>query len=188
MPDEAESEAQSIAVLEATKKEPRLSIYLGLLPVLVFLVLVIGLWLFPPSLVIFEPEFLLPAFNSFLFLSAAIIAIIALRSYLLSGSSTVLWFGCGVLTLGTGALAAGCSWLPSVPMSTSPFSMSGPPGGDLSYLWGVGESGREGRQRQSSTKAAAGGAGLFGRSGCNRPSGKTLLGLRSSSLPGKSLG
>jgi hypothetical protein len=48
---------------------------------------------------IFEPEFLLPVFNSFFFLVAAIIAIIALRSYLLSGSLTVLWLGCGVLIL-----------------------------------------------------------------------------------------
>jgi hypothetical protein len=91
--------------LTTTPKKPRQFIYLGLLPVSLFLFLVIGLWLFPPSLRIFEPEFLLPALNSFLFLTAAIIAIIALRSYLLSGSSTVLWFGCGVLTLGTGAVS-----------------------------------------------------------------------------------
>ena len=89
--------------------KPSLLYYLGLLPGLVFLALVIGFWLFPPSLVIFEPHYLLPAFNTTLFLAAGIIAFIACRTYLLSGSPTVLWFGCGVLTLGTGALAAG--WL-----------------------------------------------------------------------------
>ena len=71
--------------------KPSLLSYLGLLPVLVCLALVIGLWLFPRSLVIFEPHYLLPAFNTTLFLAAGIIAFIACRTYLLSGSPTVLW-------------------------------------------------------------------------------------------------
>ena len=86
-----------------------LSLYFGLLPVLLFLVLVIGLWLFPPSVVLFEPDYLVPIFNSSLFLAAGAIAYIALRSYLINGAGTILWLGCGVLTLGMGALAAG--WL-----------------------------------------------------------------------------
>ncbi len=60
-------------------------------------------------MVVFEPHYLLPLFNSSLFLAAFVIASIALRSYLLSGAAAVLWLGCGVLTLGAGALAAG--WL-----------------------------------------------------------------------------
>lgn len=83
--------------------------YLGLLPVIVCFVLVIGLWRFPPAVTVFEPEFLLPSFNSFLFLASMVIAYIAWQSYVLSGSFTILWLGCGVLALGTGALAAG--WL-----------------------------------------------------------------------------
>jgi PAS domain S-box-containing protein len=91
------------------QKRPPPSLYAGLLPVLACLILVLGLWLFPPSLVIFEPRYLLPAFNTILFLATAVITFIALKSYLLSGSPTILWLGCGVVALGTGALAAG--WL-----------------------------------------------------------------------------
>ena len=76
---------------------------------LLSLVLVIGLWRFPPGFGVYEPHFLLPIFNTILFLASAFIAYIAWRSYLLSGSATILWLGCGVLALGTGALAAG--WL-----------------------------------------------------------------------------
>ena len=90
-------------------QNPRPLVYLGLLPVLLSLVLVLGLWRFPPGFGIYEPQFLLPIFNSILFLAAAVIAFIAWRSYLLSGSANILWLGCGVLALGTGALAAG--WL-----------------------------------------------------------------------------
>ena len=89
------------------KSSPAISF--GFLPVLGCLALVIVLWLFPPSVVVFEPHYLLPLFNSSLFLAAFVIASIALRSYLMSGAATILWLGCGVLTLGAGALAAG--WL-----------------------------------------------------------------------------
>jgi hypothetical protein len=85
MPPEAENEACSVAALKAAQKKPRPSIYLGLLPVLMFLLSVIGLWLLPPALVIFEPRFLLPSLNTILFLATGTIAYIALRSYLLAG-------------------------------------------------------------------------------------------------------
>ena len=109
MVDAGETEAQFIEEARTTRKKSSPAIYFGFLPVLVFLALVIGLWLFPPSVVVFEPHYLLPLFNSSLFLAACVIASIALRSYLMSGAATILWLGCGVLTLGAGALAAG--WL-----------------------------------------------------------------------------
>ena len=90
-------------------QKPRPSVYPGLVPVVLSLVLVIGLWGFPPAFGVYEPHFLLPIFNTILFLAAAVIAYIAWCSYLLSGSATILWLGCGVLALGTGSLAAG--WL-----------------------------------------------------------------------------
>ncbi len=90
-------------------RKPSPFIYFGLLPVFVLFALVIGCRLFLHTVVVYEPPFLLPIFNSFLFLAAIVISAIAWRSYLLNGAATILWLGCGVLTLGTGALAAG--WL-----------------------------------------------------------------------------
>jgi PAS domain S-box-containing protein len=109
MVDAGKPEAQFIEEVKTARQESSLAIYFGLLPVLSLFVLVIGLWQFPPPIVVFEPRYLLPLFNSSLFLAAGVIAFIAWRSYLLSGLPTILWLGCGVLTLGAGALAAG--WL-----------------------------------------------------------------------------
>ena len=99
MVDEGKTEAQSIEEAGTTRKQSSPAIFFGFLPVLFFLALVIGLWLFPPSVVVFEPRYLLPFFNSSLFLAAFVIAYIAWRSYLISGAATILWLGCGVLTL-----------------------------------------------------------------------------------------
>ena len=91
-------------------KKPDRARYAGLLPVLLLIALVIGLWLHSVSTAIYEPPLLLPILNTvFLFLVSCIVAYVAMRGYLLSGSLTILLLGCGVLTLGTGALAAG--WL-----------------------------------------------------------------------------
>src|SRR5665647_1085988 len=109
MVDAGKTAAQVIEAARTTQKKSGPAIYFGFLPVLLFLALVITLWLFPPSVEVFEPHYLLPLFNSSLFLVAFVIAFIALRNYLISGVATILWLGCGVLTLGAGVLAAG--WL-----------------------------------------------------------------------------
>ncbi|MGZ6207605.1 MAG: PAS domain S-box protein [Syntrophales bacterium] len=63
----------------------------------------------PPTL-IFEPPLLLPILNTvFLFFVSCVVSYMAMRSYLISGLPTLLLLGCGVLTLGVGALLAG--WL-----------------------------------------------------------------------------
>jgi PAS domain S-box-containing protein len=106
--DKGETKARLSEAARPTRQSS-LAISFGFVPVLVCLALVIGLRLFPPAVRVFEPHYLLPLFNSSLFLAAFVIASIALRSYLLSGAAAILWLGCGVLTLGAGALAAG--WL-----------------------------------------------------------------------------
>jgi len=89
------------------KRNP--SLFFGFLPVLLLFAVVLGEHLFPSSTRVYEPHFLLPLLNTSLFLAAGVVAYIAMRIYLISGSPTILWIGCGVLTLGTGSLAAG--WL-----------------------------------------------------------------------------
>lgn len=89
------------------KRNP--SLYFGLVPVLLLFALVLGEHLLPSSTRVYEPHFLLPLLNTSLFLAAGVVAYIAMRIYLISGSPTILWIGCGVLTLGAGSLAAG--WL-----------------------------------------------------------------------------
>jgi PAS domain S-box-containing protein len=91
------------------KKKSLLPFYLGLLPVLLLFGLIINEHLFPSSVRVYEPEFLLPLFNTVLFLAAGFVAYIARRLYLVTGSLSILWVGCGVLTLGLGAVTAG--WL-----------------------------------------------------------------------------
>lgn len=86
-----------------------LPLYLGLLAVLALLILVLREHLFPSAVRVYEPHYLLPVFNTSLFLAASVVAYIARRIYLLSGSSTILWIGCGVLTLGLASVTAG--WL-----------------------------------------------------------------------------
>jgi hypothetical protein len=126
MVDEGKTEAQFIEEARTTRKKSSPAIYLGLLPVFLSLAIVIGLWLFPPAVVVYEPQYLLPVFNSSLFLAAFVIAYIALRSYLISGAATILWLG-GVLTLGAGALAAGWLIFPSTQCQCHHFQCS-PPG------------------------------------------------------------
>jgi hypothetical protein len=94
---------------ENAQKRQSPFLYLGLLPVLLFIALLIGSHWFLSSVRVYEPVLLLPLLNTFLFLAAGVISYIAMRIYLISGSPTILWIGSGVLTLGTGALAAG--WL-----------------------------------------------------------------------------
>jgi PAS domain S-box-containing protein len=84
---------------------------LGILPIpLLFGLIVVTRSL--PSLgkVVFEPPLLLPLLNTvFVCVTLGIVAYFALRSYLASGNSNILFIGCGALALGTGSLLAG--WL-----------------------------------------------------------------------------
>lgn len=91
-----------------------LSLYLAPVPVVFLGAVIIALHLIlplrPAQAISFEPPLLLPVLNTvFLFIVSGAIAYVAMRSYLLSGSPTILLLGCGVLMLGTGALVAG--WL-----------------------------------------------------------------------------
>ena len=54
MVDEGKTEAQFIEAARTTQKKSSPAIYFGFLPVLLFLALVIGLWLFPPSVVVYR--------------------------------------------------------------------------------------------------------------------------------------
>ena len=99
---------------ELDKRASSLPLYLGLLPVL-FLILIIGALELvynehPVARMVFEPPLLLPILHTtILFPASCIVAYIAMKSYLLRGSSTILLLGCGVLALGIGVLPAG--WL-----------------------------------------------------------------------------
>jgi PAS domain S-box-containing protein len=93
-------------------KKGRLSLYVGLIPVLLPIVLIAVLHLGSPThpliRIVFEPPFLLPILNTvFIFVVACVASYIAMRSYLLNGSLTVLFLGCGLLTLGAGSFVAG---------------------------------------------------------------------------------
>ena len=92
-----------------TRKKLLPALYVGLLPVLLVIALILFEYLWPSSARVYEPELLLPILNTTLFLAACVIAYIAGRIYLLSGLPTILWIGCGVLALALGALTAG--WL-----------------------------------------------------------------------------
>ena len=73
---------------------------LGVIPVPAFIALTLVLYVILPRdhTPIFEPPFLLPILNTvFLSLASFIVAYIALRSYLSSGSPTILLLGCGTL-------------------------------------------------------------------------------------------
>jgi len=96
------------------KKTRTLSLYLALLPVPLCLALMVLLHLASPThaitRMVFEPPFLLPVLNTvFIFLVGWIISYLAMRSYLSRGSPTILFLGCGMLSLGSGAFIAG--WL-----------------------------------------------------------------------------
>jgi len=99
---------------ESLRKISRRCLYLGSVPVLILLILVVALHLFlsahPASRKAFEPPLLLPILNTvFVFIASGLVCFVAMRSYLFSGAPTLLSLGCGVLTLGLGALLAG--WL-----------------------------------------------------------------------------
>ena len=99
---------------DPAKRTSGLSLYAGFVPVLLLIIIIAVLHFASPShpfaRTVFEPPFLLPILNTiFLFLAPCIVAYMAMRSYFVGGSSTVLFLGCGVLTLGTGNLLAG--WL-----------------------------------------------------------------------------
>jgi PAS domain S-box-containing protein len=85
-----------------------LSLYLGLLPVLLFVCLIAVLQFFHPSAAVFEPAYLLPVFNT-VFLAAMpfVIAYYAARSYLATGSHSVLLIGSALLVFGAGNLVSG---------------------------------------------------------------------------------
>ena len=91
------------------KKESRnLTRYLGLFPVLAFIVLIIVYGFLYPSAKVTEPPYLFPILNTvFLFVVSCIVAYVSLRSYLASGSSPILLLGAGVLVFGTGSFASG---------------------------------------------------------------------------------
>ena len=104
--------------------------YLGPLLVLILLVLIVSLHLASPThpvtRIVFEPPLLLPTLNTiFVFLAGCTVSYLAMRSYLSWGSSTILFFGCGMLSLGSGAFVAGWligPWGPNV--NTTIFTLS----------------------------------------------------------------
>ena len=103
-----------------------LHLYIGLIPILVLIVLITILHLISPAHPItrkvFEPPLLVFILNTvFLFLAPCVVSYMAIKSYLLAGSFTVLFLGCGALTLGTGSLLAGWligHWGPNVLVTT----------------------------------------------------------------------
>jgi PAS domain S-box-containing protein len=81
---------------------------LALLPVLFSIAGVITFGILQTSTEAIEPPYLLPTLNTiFLFLPACVVAYVAMRSYLASGSATILWLGSGVLAFGAGSFAGG---------------------------------------------------------------------------------
>jgi PAS domain S-box-containing protein len=87
-------------------------IYLGLIPVLAFVALIAMLHVALPGEVaaslVFDPPVLMLVLNTIcLFGVSVVVATIAMRAYLASGSASILLLGCGVLALGGAALAGG---------------------------------------------------------------------------------
>lgn len=98
--------------------------YVASLPLLLFLAIVAVLHLVSPTHPItridFEPPLLLPMLNTiFVFLVGCVVSYLAMRSYLASGSLTILFFGCGLLSLGVGSLVSGWLIRPFGPNITS---------------------------------------------------------------------
>lgn len=86
--------------------------YLRIISLLPIPALIVGICIAQvhEQLNVYEPPLLLPILNTvFLFTVACIVSFVAQRSYVAQGSMTILLLGCGVLALGSGALAAG--WL-----------------------------------------------------------------------------
>ncbi|MDD5169919.1 MAG: hypothetical protein PHN75_13960, partial [Syntrophales bacterium] len=81
--------------------------YLALIPAVILIVLVLILGI-QASARVMEPPFLFPILNTvFISLVSLVVAGIAMRSYLATGSSTILLLGAGVLMFGTGSFASG---------------------------------------------------------------------------------
>ena len=90
------------------RKSRNLTRYLALIPVPVLIVLIIIFGLLHPSAGVIEPSYLFPILNTvFLFLVSCVVAYVAMRSYLATGSSPILLLGTGVLVFGTGSFASG---------------------------------------------------------------------------------
>jgi PAS domain S-box-containing protein len=84
-----------------------LSVYFGLVPVLLAIAIIAIIRLFFPTSVIFEPRFLVPVLNSAMFLLYGSIAFAAMKGYLVSGAPTILLLGAGMLTYGLGTIVSG---------------------------------------------------------------------------------
>jgi PAS domain S-box-containing protein len=81
---------------------------LAVVPVPVLITLIIFFGILHTSAKVIEPPYLFPILNTvFLFLVSCVVAYVAMRSYLASGSSTILLLGTGVLVFGTGSFASG---------------------------------------------------------------------------------
>ena len=99
----------------ASEKESRYPLYLGLIPDLLFVALIVILQLVfhghPPTRKVFGHPMLLPVLHIlFLCLTSFVVACVSAYSYVQSGpSGSTLLLGCGILTLSTGAFFTG--WL-----------------------------------------------------------------------------
>jgi len=81
--------------------------FLAIVPVPLIIAIIVILAFINPTLV-FEPPFLLPTLNAiFLSLIPFIVAYLAWKSYVSSASLPMLFTGCGMVALGSGALVAG---------------------------------------------------------------------------------
>ncbi len=82
--------------------------YFGSIPVAVLFILVMIFGILYPSSRVIEPPYLFPMLNTiFVAVVSLIVAYVAERSYLTSGSSPVLLLGAGVLVFGIGSLTSG---------------------------------------------------------------------------------
>ncbi|MDQ5986581.1 MAG: Adaptive-response sensory-kinase SasA [Syntrophus sp. SKADARSKE-3] len=99
---------------KTTKKISNITLYLGLIPVLLLIATISLLHLvfhnYPIARIVFDPPLLVLILNTiFLCIALYVVSYRAMKSYLLNGSPTILFLGCGTLSLGTGSLLAG--WL-----------------------------------------------------------------------------
>jgi hypothetical protein len=82
--------------------------YIGLLPVLLSVAVIVLFRILGPSVTVFEPPHLLAVLNTiFLALIPFTVAYLAGRSYVATGSLAVLLTGCALLVFGSGNLVAG---------------------------------------------------------------------------------
>jgi PAS domain S-box-containing protein len=98
----------AIASNQPDRKTESRFFYLGLIPVVLFIALVVIFRVWQPSASVFEPPHLLAILNAvFLALMPFIVAYLAGRSYLATGSLNILLIGCALLVFGAGNLVAG---------------------------------------------------------------------------------